>query len=130
MVNAWSSDDGRTWTRARSTGYKGVAPRVRRLSNGVLACTYGRPGPVSIMFSLEGTGMKWSNVTEIFGGQDTYKRGREMRKSTRYADFVELQPGKLLIAYDSVPYGWDAIPDSDRSSRNAILGTFLDVRRN
>ena len=48
IANAWSADDGKTWTKPRSTPYKGVALRVRRLSNGVLACTTGRPGPVVV----------------------------------------------------------------------------------
>ena len=78
MGQAWSSDDGKTWTEPVSTGLKAVAPRTLLLSNGVLACTYGRPGPVTIMFSLDGTAEKWSQHTEIFSGM-----------STRYTDLIE-----------------------------------------
>jgi hypothetical protein len=116
---AWSADDGKTWTKPSSTPYQGVALRVRRLRNGLLACTTGRPGPVVVMFSTDGTGEKWSHITPIFEG-----------KSTHYTDFIELEPGKLLVVYDSVPYGWHPIPFSDRESRNVIYGTFVEVRRN
>jgi hypothetical protein len=115
---AWSSDDGKTWTKPASTPYKGVALRVRRLSNGVLACTTGRPGPVVVMFSVDGSGANWSHVTPIFTG-----------KSTHYTDFIEVEPGKLLVVYDSVPYGWHPIPYSDRESKNVIYGTFVEVRK-
>jgi len=49
--------------------------------------------------------------------------------STRYTDLVEVQPGKLLIVYDSVPYGWDPIPTADLISKNRIYGTFVEVAR-
>lgn len=114
---AWSSDDGETWTPPVSLPHKGVALRVRRLSNGALACTTGRPGPVVVMFSADGTGETWSHVTPIFTG-----------KSTHYTDFVEIEPGKLLVVYDSVPYGWYNIPYADRTSKNRIHATFVDVR--
>jgi hypothetical protein len=117
MYQTWSADDGRTWEAAVSTGVKGVAPQVGLLANGVLACTYGRPGPVSIMFSLDGTGKIWSHHTAIF---------KEM--STRYTGFLEVVPNRLLVVYDHVPYGWKPIPSSDRSSMNEIYGTFVDVR--
>ena len=115
---AWSSNEGRTWTPPVSLPYKGVALRVRRLSNGVLACTTGRPGPVVAMFSMDGTGTSWSHVTPIFTG-----------KSTHYTDFVEIRPGKLLVVYDSVPYGWSDIPPTDEVSKNQIYGTFIDIRK-
>ena len=91
---------------------------MRRLSNGVLACTTGRPGPVVVMFSVDGSGANWSHVTPIFTG-----------KSTHYTDFIEVEPGKLLVVYDSVPYGWHPIPYSDRESKNVIYGTFVEVRK-
>jgi hypothetical protein len=116
---AWSSDDGKTWTKPTSTPYKGVALRVRRLSNGALACTTGRPGPVVVMFSVDGSAANWSHITPIFNG-----------KSTHYTDFIEVEPGKLLVVYDSVPYGWHEIPYSDRESKNVIYGTFIEVRKN
>ena len=115
---AWSSDDGRKWTSHVSLPYEGVALRVRRLTNGVLACSTGRPGPVVVMFSMNGSGETWSHITPIFSG-----------KSTHYTDFVEVAPGKLLVVYDSVPYGWYNIPWADRKSRNVIYGTFVEVRR-
>jgi hypothetical protein len=118
MGQAWSSDDGRTWTPPVSLPFKGVALRIRRLSNGVLACTTGRPGPVVVMFSVDGTGEKWSHITPIFSDM-----------STRYTDFIELEPGKLLVVYDSVPYGWQRIPYSDTTSKNRIYGTFVEVEK-
>jgi hypothetical protein len=115
----WSSDDGKTWTKPVSIPYIGVALRVRRLSNGILACTTGRPGPVVIMFSMDGTGEKWTHITPIFEGQ-----------STHYTDFIELSPGKLLVVYDSTPCGWYEIPLADRESRkNVIYGTYITVTK-
>jgi hypothetical protein len=117
MLQTWSADDGKTWAAPVSTGVKGVDPQVRLLSSGVLACTYGRPGPVSIMLSLDGTGRTWSHHTPIF---------KEM--STRYTGFLEVAPHRLLVVYDHVPYGWKPIPVSDNNSRNEIYGTFIDVQ--
>jgi len=118
LGEVWSSDDGKTWTAPASTGLKGVAPKLRRLSNGALALTTGRPGPVTILFSLDGTGKTWTHLTPIFSGM-----------STRYTDFIEVRPGHLLVVYDSVPYGWDAIPEADTTSLNRVYATLVDVER-
>ena len=128
LGQAWSADDGKTWTPPTSVGYRGVAPRVRRLSNGVLACITGRPGPVVVLFSVDGTGEKWSNVTEIFSGLPTvhYQGGRT---SKNYNDLIELEPGKLLVVYDSIPYYGSPIPVADKDSKNAVYGTFVYVRK-
>ena len=117
MGEAWSADNGKTWTKPVSSGFQGVAPHLRLMSNGLLACTYGRPGPVTIMFSSD-EGKKWTDVTPIFNGT-----------STHYTDLIEVEPGKLLVVYDSTPYGWKLIPSSDTSSKNVIYGTFIEVRR-
>jgi len=114
---AWSPDDGKTWTQPVSIRFKGVAPHLRMLSNGILVCTTGRPGPVTIRFNADGRGEHWSHATELFTG-----------RSTCYSDVIEMEPGKLLVIYDSVPYGPHQIPYSDKGARNTILGTFLDVR--
>jgi hypothetical protein len=100
MVQCWSKDDGKTWTPARSSGLKGVQPDLCLLSNGVLAVSFGRPGPVSVAFSEDGTGERWSHVTPLFEG-----------RSTRYTGMVEVEPNVLLIVYDSVPEGWKPIAD-------------------
>jgi len=117
LGEAWSLDDGKTWSPPVSTGLKGVAPHLRLLSNGLLAFTTGRPGPVTLMFSSD-EGKNWVGTTTIFSG-----------KSTRYSDLIEVEPGKLLVVYDSVPYWWGPIPPSDKFSKNAICGTFVEVRR-
>ena len=117
MGQTWSSDDGKTWAQPVPIGFKGVSPHLRRLSDGILACTTGRPGPVTILFNADGRGESWSHATELFKG-----------RSTCYSDVVELEPGKLLVVYDSVPYGPHQIPYSDRGARNTIYGTFVEIR--
>jgi hypothetical protein len=117
MGESWSSDDGKTWSKTVDTGFKGVAPHLRLLSDGVLACTYGRPGPVTIMFSLDG-GHKWTNVTPLYSGM-----------STRYTDLVEVRPGEVLVIYDAIPNGGAPIPPTDNISKNSIYTTFVEVRK-
>jgi hypothetical protein len=116
MYETWSSDDGKTWDEPVSSGLKGVDPQVRLLSSGVLALTSGRPGPVFIALSMDGTGKTWTHKTDIF---------KEM--SLRYTGWLELSPNHLLVVYDHVPYGWKLIPDTDKTSMNEILGTFIDL---
>jgi hypothetical protein len=110
--NGWSSDGGKTWTSPAPTGFQGVAPRVHRLSNGMLMLVTGRPGPVVLRFNPDGRGQQWTSGVTIYS---------EM--STRYCDVVELEPGKLLVVYDH--YGWYEIPFPDRDARNIIYGTFV-----
>ena len=116
--NSWSSDGGKSWTEPASIGFEGVAPRLHRLSNGMLVLVTGRPGPVALRFNADGRGEKWSQPVIIFTAM-----------STRYTDVAEIRPGKLLVVYDSVPYGWYEIPFADRDARNSILGTFVNVGR-
>ena len=117
LGQGWSSDGGRTWTAPASTGFAGVAPRMHRLRDGRLILVTGRPGPVVLRVDADGNGGTWSEPVTIFAGT-----------STRYADAVELAPGRILVVYDSLPYGWHEIPYSDRDARNTILGTFVEIR--
>jgi hypothetical protein len=116
LGESWSSDDGKTWTVPVAAPFGGVCPRVRRLRGGMLALITGRPDPITLRFSLDGSGKEWTKPTTIFDG-----------KSTCYADFIELEPGKLLVVYDSIPYGWYEIPLADRESQNVIYATFVQV---
>jgi hypothetical protein len=119
LARTWSTDDGKTWSAPESTSLQGVAPRLLLLANGALALTTGRPGPVMILLSRDGSGSHWTDATPLFSGM-----------STHYTDMVELSPGHLLVIYDNVPYGWDPIPDLDLTTKNRILATFVDVVTN
>src|SRR2546427_12877350 len=71
------------------------------LSNGVLACSYGRPG-VNIMFSTDGTGTRWSHHTSVFSGITAVNSTTD--KSTCYSGFAEVSPGRLLIIFDAINF--------------------------
>ena len=105
MYQSYSNDGGETWTEPVQSGVDGVAPDMHLLSNGVLACSYGRPG-TRIMFSADGTGHEWTDHTELFSGY-----------STHYTSFEEVAPGRLLLVFDAINY----------QGANCIRGVYIDV---
>ena len=59
-----SRDGGQSWTSPKSTGWPAAKPDLRRLENGVLACSsgrgsYGHPQVTHVMFSIDGRGEHW-----------------------------------------------------------------------
>jgi hypothetical protein len=88
LAQCRSYDGGRTWSAPEMLPGHGVDPDLCLLSNGVLACTYGRPG-LHIMFSMDGCGFSWGYRTRI----------GDWRSST-YMGIAEIAPGELLVVYD------------------------------
>ncbi len=82
----FSADEGKTWSGPHRSGIDGVYPSLVVMSNGLLACSYGRPG-AKIMFSAD-NGETWTDHTCI--------------NSERYSGYtwiVEPAPGELLCGY-------------------------------
>ena len=85
-----SLDNGHTWTEPeRITGW-GCFPRLAVLSNGVVACSSGRPG-FSMMFSLDGRGEMWTHHTEAAIGLGSWNNW-----------YWEIAPGEILCTYDEL----------------------------
>jgi len=115
LMQARSTDGGRTWGKSRKTGSLGVDPDFCLMSNGVLACSYGRPGN-RIMFSVDGTGKEWTDRLKIY----EYRGG-----SFGYTGIVEVDPGRLLFVYDRR----DTYPEYGGKGTTAIQGVYITVRR-
>jgi hypothetical protein len=115
LMQARSTDGGRTWQKATKTGSLGVDPDLCLMSHAVLACSYGRPGN-RIMFSADGSGRDWTDRLTIY----EYHTG-----SFGYTGIVEVEPGKLLFVYDR----HDAYPEHGGKATTAIQGVYITVRK-
>ena len=115
MMQTRSRDDGKTWDKPRQNGSLGVYPDMCLMSNGVLACSYGRPGN-RIMFSADGVGETWGDRLKLL----EYKGG-----STGYTAITEVEPGKLLFLYDRR----GAFPEHGGKVATAVVGVHVTVRR-
>lgn len=102
-----SDDGGKTWAPPEYLAGHGVDPDVLLMSNGVLACTYGRPG-LHIMFSEDGCGHAWGYRTQI----------GEWRSSS-YMGIAEVAPGELLLVYDRAGEG----PGNARDPETCYVGS-------
>ncbi len=90
LAQCRSTDGGQTWSPPELLAAHGVDPDLYLMSNGVLACTFGRPG-MHIMFSPDGCGYSWGYRMEI---------GTWL--SSTYMGITEIEKGKLLLVYDKV----------------------------
>ncbi len=77
LLQTWSQDGGKTWDKLAPLEVGSVAPDMVLMSNGVLACSYDRPGS-NLMFSTD-QGHTWRHHTAI----------------------LEVSPGRLLYIYDA-----------------------------
>jgi hypothetical protein len=118
MLQARSLDGGKTWKK-KTMLLAGVMPKLLRMSDGTVACAYGRPYNM-ISFSMD-DGDSWGATTTIsppVGG------------TSGYMGIVEVQPGRLLAVFDSLGRSaakiwlWEPPPPV-----NMIFGTFVDVHR-
>jgi len=88
FAQVWSRDGGKTWTEPVTLEEGSVDPDMTLMSNGVLACSYGRPASC-IMFSLD-QGKTWTSHRVI-----TDKAG------FNYTSIREIRPGRLLYVHDA-----------------------------
>jgi hypothetical protein len=82
-----SLDSGKTWKLERTLEEGSVMPDLVLMSNGVLACSYGRPVS-NIMFSFNG-GRTWRDHRIISD-----------RANFNYTAIREISPGRLLYMHD------------------------------
>ena len=82
-----SLDGGKTWQFERMLEEGSVMPDLVLMSNGVLACSYGRPVS-NIMFSLDG-GRTWRDHRVVSD-----------RANFNYTAVREITPGRLLYMHD------------------------------
>jgi|GEM_PF-1252894 hypothetical protein len=115
LMQARSTDGGKTWKFEKDLAGIGVDPDLCLMTNGVLACSYGRPGN-RIMFSVDGTGREWTDQLQIY----EYQRG-----SFGYTGIVEVQPGKLLFVYDH----HDAFAEYGGKQTTAVQGVYITVKK-
>lgn len=84
----WSHDGGRTWEPFVRLEEGSVDADLEPMSNGVLACSYGRPGSC-LMFSTDG-GRTWGHHRVITD-----------EKGFNYTSIREVRPGRLLYVHDA-----------------------------
>ncbi len=119
-----SSNDGRTWTEPRvlPSYAASVFPDMVLLSNGVLACSFGRSGD-HIIFSPDGSGETWTSKTTLY--HDTHWPEPVATSGTTCGstDIREVAPGRLLYVYSFLE---NAIKPGGLSH---MKGVFIDVER-
>ena len=75
--------------------------------------TIGRPDPNT------SSGPRSPGLRALRGARD---------QTTAYTELVEIEPNRLLMAYDRTPFGWQPVPvDSDERGRVFVMP--IDVER-
>ena len=88
MKQMFSRDAGKTWSEPVELEVGKVLPDLVLMSNGVLACSYGRPASC-LMFSLDG-GKTWPSHHVISD-----------KVGFNYTSIREISPGRLLYMHDA-----------------------------
>ena len=100
MKQMFSHDAGKTWTQPIELEFGKVLPDLVLMSNGVLACSYGRPASC-LMFSTD-LGKTWTSHHVVSD-----------KVGFNYTSIREISPGRLLYLHDAPK----------------LNGMFIDVER-
>ncbi|MSP11990.1 MAG: exo-alpha-sialidase [Chloroflexi bacterium] len=136
LARVYSSDGGKSWSPPDRLPAFSVMPAIRRLHNGVIALSTGRPG-IYLWLSTDPRGTSWQMVDIVahhnqWAPNATHKINPELSpdpqkrhaadQTTAYTALVEIEPNQLLLVYDRIPFGWNGVPaGSDERSRIYLL---------
>lgn len=110
LYQSRSKDEGKTWGPPERIADRGVWPNTCLMDDGVLVCTYGRPGNW-LTFSLD-SGRTW------LGHFCFYEGG-----TTSYNSVEQVATGRILVMYDRQTFDRAGNPVDD------VVGTFFEVQR-
>jgi hypothetical protein len=88
LKQEFSHDAGKTWSKPVQLEEGNVMPDLVLMSNGVLACSYGRPASC-LMFSLD-QGKTWT-AHQVISDKVRFN----------YTSIREISPGRLLYIHDA-----------------------------
>ena len=122
LRRSYSQDGGRTWSTPDVLPAYSVEPSLKRLTNGVLALSTGRPG-VFLWLANDERGQAWQSLDLLahhnqWAPDPTYRM--TAAQTTAYTELIEVAPNRVLIAYDRTPFGWQPTP-ADSGERNRIF---------
>jgi hypothetical protein len=115
LWRAYSNDGGRTWSKPESLQAQSAEPRLKRIANGTILLSTGRPG-IFLWLSTDVRATNWQSV-DIGAHHNRWARDPSYRISavpqrgtsqipdttTSYTQMVEVAPNRLLMVYDRSP---------------------------
>lgn len=127
LRQAFSSDEGRTWTKPDVLPAYSVEPKLLRIANGTIVLATGRPG-IDLWFSSDPRGRSWQNIDIVKYHNRHVSEPNErissfqikpspyLSENTRwqtssYTGLVQVAPNRLLLVYDRDPERAPAGPD-------------------
>ena len=147
LARTYSSDGGKTWSPIDRLPAWSVKPRIKRLSNGVLVISTGRPG-LFLWFSTDPRGQDWQPLDVMAYHNSVMDKAQHISpgkygleavtseqyrtvnfdfddpyQTTSYTSILEVAPNRLLMVYDRIPYGWMPVP-TDAEVRSRILARY------
>lgn len=126
LRRSYSRDGGRTWSPPDVLPAGSVEPSLKRLHNGVLALSTGRPG-IFLWLSSDGRGERWQSI-DLLAHHNRWAPGADYQitpaQTTAYTEIIEVAPNHLLLAYDHTPFGWQPTPASSNEHNRIFLLPF------
>lgn len=120
---SYSNDDGTSWSwPQKMEGVWSVEPQLRRLENGLLLLSGGRPG-ICLWVCADGEGKQWERLDLAahhnallpdpgMGYSEAFCLGAhfEPYQSTAYTSMATIGPEEVLLCYDRLANGWNGAP--------------------
>jgi hypothetical protein len=113
----FSNDDGRTWSEPLAMkDAHSVQPSLAVMNDGGLVLTGGRPG-IFAWINRDGTGQDWLQV-DLQNHHNTRHPTEQINttpditssRTTSYTEVEPLDDHSVIVIYDRIPNGWNAIP--------------------